>query len=280
MLKYLPNMPACHISILYDLQGPNNSITQAEAASTLAIGEAYRIISRGAADLMLAGGCDSKLHPLLMIRLGLLQISSRRNDTPEQACRPFDADRDGMVPAEGAGIVVLEALEHAQRRGAKMYAELLGFGSGCDAASSDRTQEEGVGLKIAIQAALRDAALLPSDIGYYNAHGVSTRDGDRNEAQALRAAIGDQALEIPVSAHKSNMGNTVAACGAIEIVAGALALQHGVIPPTINYAQPDPDCPLSIVAGSPRELKKAAFLSANVTRLGQAAALVARKFEG
>jgi 3-oxoacyl-(acyl-carrier-protein) synthase len=122
--------------------------------------------------------------------------------------------------------------------------------------------------------------MAPRDIGYYNAHGVSTRDGDRLEAQSLRAALGDQALEIPVSAHKGNLGNTVAACGAIEFVAGTLALQHGVIPPTMNYVRPDPECPLSVVTGGPRPLQKPSFLSANVTRLGQAAALVARKFEG
>jgi 3-oxoacyl-[acyl-carrier-protein] synthase II len=280
MLKYLPNMPACHISILYDLQGPNNSLTQSEAASTLAIGEAYRIIARGAADLMLAGGCDSKVHPLLMIRLGLLKISSRRNDAPQQACRPFDLDRDGMVPAEGAAVVILEELEHAKKRGAKIHAELIGFGSGCDAANAARRESDGAGLRIAIQAAVRDAAIDPAKIGYYNAHGVSTVDGDRAEARSLRAALGDQALEIPVTAHKSNMGNAVAACGAIEFVAGTLALEHGAIPPTINYEKPDPECPVSVVSGSPRELPEPVFLTANVTRLGQAAALIARKFKG
>ena len=280
MLKYLPNMPACHISILYDLEGPNNSITQAEAASNLAIGEAFRIISRGAAELMLAGGCDSKLHPLLMIRFSLSGLVSRRNDAPERACRPFDADRDGMVPAEGAGVVILEELEHARNRGAKIYAELVGFGSGCDAFDPDRRETDGDGLRIAIQAALRDARMNPDEIGYYNAHGVSTPDGDRAEAHALRAALGDHALEIPVSAHKSNTGNAVAAAGAIEFVAGVLALEHGVIPHTINYARPDPDCPLSVVAGGPRELKKSSFLSADCTRLGQAAAVVVRKLEG
>jgi 3-oxoacyl-[acyl-carrier-protein] synthase II len=280
MLKYLPNMPACHISILYDLQGPNNSITQSEAASTLAIGEAFRIIARGSADLMLAGGCDSKLHPLLMIRLGLLQLTTNRDDQPEQACRPFDAHRDGTVPSEGAGVVILEELEHAKKRGATIYAELIGFGSGSDASSPERRDAEGAGLRIAIQSALRDARLTPRDIGYFNAHGASTRDGDRLEAQSLRAAFGDHALEVPVSAHKSNMGNTVAAGGAIEFIAGTMALQHRVIPHTLNYATPDPECPLSVVAGSPRELKKSTFLSANVTRLGQAAAVIARKFEG
>lgn len=280
LLKYLPNMPACHISILYDLQGPNNSITQSEAASNLAIGEAFRIIARGAADLMLAGGCDSKIHPLHMVRFGLLGVSSHRNDAPEQACRPFDADRDGMVPAEGSGVIILEELEHAKKREAKIYAELIGFGAGCDAAASDCLESDGSGLRIAIQAAMRDARMNPDGLGYYNAHGVSTPDGDRAEARALRSALGDHALEIPVSAHKSNVGNTVAGCGAIEFVAGVLALQHGVIPPTINYVKPDPECPLSVVAGAPRELKKSSFLSANATLLGQAAAVVVRKFEG
>ncbi len=276
MLKYLPNMPACHVSILYNLEGPNNSITQAEAASNLAIGEAYRIIARGAADLMLAGGCDSKIHPLLMIRFGFGMLTSKRNDAPEQACRPFDADRDGVVPGEGSGVLILEEYEHAKKRGAKIYAELVGFGAGCDAFDPTRRETDGTGLRIAMQAALRDARMNADEIGYYNAHGVSTPDGDRAEARALREAIGDHALEIPVSAHKSNTGNTVGGCGAIEFVAGVLALQHGVVPHTINYERADPDCPLSVVAGSPRELKKPSFLSASCTRLGQAAALVAR----
>ncbi len=280
LLKYLPNMPACHISILYDLQGPNNSLTQNEAASNLAIGEAFRIIARGSADVMLTGGCDSRIHPLAMVRFGLLGVASRRNDAPEKACRPFDADRDGLVPAEGSAAIILEELEHAKKRGAKIYAELIGFGAGCDGGSVEQGESDGTGLRIAIQAALRNARINSQDIGYYNAHGLSTVAGDRAEARALRAAIGEHALEVPVSAHKSNLGNPVAACGAIEFAAGVLALQHGVIPHTINYENPDPDCPLSVVAGGPRELKRPTFLSANTTRLGQAAALIARKFEG
>ena len=277
LLKYLPNMPACHISILYDLQGPNNSITQAEAGSNLAIGEAFRIIARGTADCMLTGGCESKINPLAMIRLCLQGDCSRRNEAPEQACRPFDTNRDGMVPAEGATVVVLEDLERAQKRGARIYAEVIGFGAGCDARSADKTESDGSGLRVAMRAALQDARMKPADLGYYNAHGVSTRTGDRAEARALLAVLGDHAKKIPVSAHKSNFGNTVAACGALEFAAGVMALQHGVIPHTLNYTKPDPDCPLNVVTREPRQLARPSFLAANATRLGQAAALVVRK---
>ncbi len=279
LLKYLPNMPACHISILYDLRGPNNSITQSEAASVLAIGEAYRIIARGAADVMIAGGCDSKVNPLSMVRLCQSGLLSKRNDAPAEACRPFDADRDGGAPAEGAAVIVLEELEHALKRGVRIYAEVIGFGAGCDARTVNQRVSDGSGYRAALRAAVRDARVNPEDIGYYNAHGVGTVDGDRVEAEALRAVLGDHALKLPVSAHKSNIGNTVAACGAMEFVIGVLALQHGVVPHTINYAKPDPQCPLSVVAGSPRELRGPCFLTANATWLGQAAALVARKLE-
>jgi 3-oxoacyl-[acyl-carrier-protein] synthase II len=280
LLKYLPNMPACHISILYDLEGPNNSITQAEAASNLAIGEAFRIIARGSADVMLAGGCDSKINPLSMVKLCLLSVCSRRNDAPEQACRPFDAARDGMVPAEGAGVVILEELEHAQKRGAKIYGEIAGFGAGSDARPPGSTASDGSGYRVAVRAALREARMNPGEMGYYNAHGLSTREADRVEAQAISTIFGPATPEVPVSAHKSNFGNAPAACGLLEFIAGVLTLQHRLIPPTLNFTQPDPDCPLNVVSGRPRELQHGSFLSVNATRLGQAAAVVVRQFEG
>jgi 3-oxoacyl-[acyl-carrier-protein] synthase II len=278
MLKYLPNMPACHISILHDFQGPNNSITEAEAASNIAIGEAFRIISRGAADIMVAGGCDSRIHPLQMVRLCLQGGVSRRNDDPATACRPFDADRDGMVPAEGSGVVVLEELSHARARGARIYAEVAGYGSACRARAGLENEPTGDGCALAIRTALKDARMSATEIGYYNAHGTGARDTDLAEANALRQALGpDAAGRLPVSAHKSNFGNAVSGCGAIEFVAGVLALQHGLIPPTLNYERPDPACAVQVVHGQPRELQHASFLTANFTRAGQAAALVVRR---
>ncbi len=278
LLKYLPNMPSCHISILYDLQGPSNSITQAEAASNLAIGEAFRIIARGAADVMVAGGCDSKINPLALIRLCLLEACSRRNDAPAEACRPFDSDRDGMVAAEGAAAVMLEELEHARRRGARIYGELVGFGTGCDARPAGAALD-GTGYRVALAAALRDAGMTPGALGYYNAHGAGTREGDLVEARALHDVFGDHAARIPVSAHKSGLGNAMAGCGALEFVAGLLALEHGLIPPSLNCPRPDPRCRLNVVTGTPRPLERPSFVSVNATRLGQAAALIVRKLE-
>ena len=279
LLKYLPNMPACHISILYELQGPNNSITQAEAASNLAIGEAFRIIARGAADVMIAGGCDSKINPLALIRLCLLGVCSRRNDAPEQACRPFDAERDGMVVAEGAATIVLEELQRARKRGARIYGELVGFGTGCDAVPAGDSGLSGAGYRVALGAALRDARMAPQDIGYYNAHGAGTREGDIAEARAVHDVFGEHAARLPVSAHKSNFGNAMAGCGALELAVGLLALQHGLIPATLNHTKPDPACRLDVVTGSPRPLERPSFVSVNATRLGQAAALIVRKLE-
>ena len=279
LLKYLPNMAACHVSILYDLEGPNNSITMAEASSVLAIGEAFRTIQRGAADVMLAGGCDSRLNPLALVKLCLQGDCSLRNDAPEQACRPFDLNRDGMVPAEGAAVAILEHWDHARRRGARIYGELVGFGAGCDARMRSDRPSHGHCFRIALVAALREAELGGADVGYYNANGMSTRHGDSSEAKALRLVFGDDARRIPVSAHKSNFGNAMAGGGALEFAAGVLALHHRLIPPTLNHTHPDPNCAIHLVTGSARELEKNCFLKANATRTGQAAALIVRKVE-
>jgi 3-oxoacyl-[acyl-carrier-protein] synthase II len=173
LLKYLPNMLACHISILGDCQGPSNTITEAEAASNVAIGEACRIIARGRADVMISGGADSKIHPLSIIRMSLLEQLSHWRGDPARACRPFDRARDGWVPGEGAGILILEEREHALARGARVYGEVLGFGSGCDAHPGGGLDPDGAGTEIAIRAALRDAGLKPSDVGHLNAHGAA-----------------------------------------------------------------------------------------------------------
>ncbi len=274
LLKYLPNMLACHISILIDCQGPSNTITEADASANLAIAEATRIIGRGRADVMIAGGADSKIHPLSLVRLGLLENMSRWAGEPSRACRPFDVDRDGWVPGEGAGILVLEERDHAIRRGARIYGEVLGGGSGCDAAPRGGLDPQGIGTEVAIAAALEDAGLEPSEIGHVNAHGAATRVSDRAEARALQRIFGPRG--VPVTALKGYMGNLVSGCGSVELIASLVAANRGQIPAILNCDRPDPEIEADLVLGSPRLTRNPTFVTTNLTPLGQAAALVIR----
>src|SRR5581483_9027940 len=198
---YLPNMLASHVSILHDAQGPNNTITENDVASLLAMGEAYRILVRDQADFFLVGGAESKINPLSMARQCLFEPLSRQNDQPEKACRPFDRRRNGIVLGEGAAVLVLEELEHARRRGARIYAEVVGFGAAFD------RQKTGAGLARAIRAALADAGLGPQDIGYINANGLSSVEADAWEARGLQEVFGDLREPVPVFAAKSYLGN-------------------------------------------------------------------------
>jgi 3-oxoacyl-[acyl-carrier-protein] synthase II len=274
LLKYLPNMLACHISILIDCQGPSNTITEADASANLAVAEAARIIGRGRADVMIAGGADSKIHPLSLVRMGLLDNMSKWKGDPSGACRPFDRDRDGWVPGEGAGILILEEREHAIRRGARILGEVLGGGSGCDAQPGGGLDPEGTGTEVAIAAAIEDAGLNPSDIGHVNAHGSATRVSDLAEARALRRIFG--AGGVPVTALKGYMGNLVSGCGSVELIASLVAANRGWIPPTLNCDHPDPQIEADLVLGSPRSCDNPTFVKSNLTPLGQAAALVIR----
>jgi 3-oxoacyl-[acyl-carrier-protein] synthase II len=269
MLKYLPNMLACHVSIFHNAQGPNNTVTESDVASLLALGEAYHILGRGGADLFLVGGGESRINPLSMVRQCLFQPLSHRNDAPEKACRPFDRDRDGMVLGEGAGVLVLEDFEHARRRQARIYAEMVGFGAAFD---HDRSS---AGLVRAIEAALHEAEIGPEDIDHVNAQGMSTVEADIWEAQALRTVFGDR--PVPVFAPKSYMGNLGAGSGTTEAAASLLAMQHGRLPPTLNYETPDPACPLAMTATELRPVTKPHFLKIGFTDLGQCAAVVFRK---
>ena len=275
LLKYLPNMLACHISILLDCQGPSNTITQAEAASNLAVGEACRIIARGRADVMVSGGADSKIHPLSVVRMSLQNLMSHWKGDPSKACRPFDVHRDGGVPGEGAGILILEEREHARARGARIYGEILGFGSGCDARAGGGIDPQGAGTEVALRAALRDAGLEPREIGHVNAHGAATHISDLAEARAFHRVFGDDS-PVPVTALKGYMGNLVSGCGAVELIASLLGVNRAAIPPTLNCDEPDPECALDIVRGAPRPVSNPIFLKTNLTRHGQAAALVIR----
>ena len=278
LLKYLPNMLACHISILLDCQGPSNTITEAEAASNVAIGEAARIIARGRADVMITGGADSKIHPLSMVRMSLLDQMSRWRGDPAGACRPFDAARDGWVPGEGAGIIVLEERDHALARGAKVYGEILGFGSGCDASPAGGLDPDGIGTEIAIRAALRDSKLRPDEIGHVNAHGAATVVSDLAEARAIGRAFGEgPSGGVAVTALKGYMGNMVSGCGAVELIASLLGVNRGLIPAVLNCDEVDPAVGgIDLVTGSARGTDNPTFLNTNLTRHGQAAAVIVR----
>jgi 3-oxoacyl-[acyl-carrier-protein] synthase II len=274
LLKYLPNMLACHISILTDCQGPSNTITEAEAASNVAIGEAARIIAKGRADVMITGGADSKIHPLSLIRMSLLGQMSHWTGDPARACRPFATDRDGWVAGEGAGILILEEIEHARARGAKIYGEVLGFGSGCDARKGGGLDPEGIGTEIAIRSALRDAGLQPDAIGHVNAHGAATIESDLAESRAFARIFGPEG--VPVTALKGYMGNSVSGCGAVELLSSLLGVNRGLIPPAINCDEVDPACRVDLVRSAPRPTENTTFVNSNLTRHGQAAALVVR----
>jgi 3-oxoacyl-[acyl-carrier-protein] synthase II len=273
MLKYLPNFPACHISILHNAQGPNNSITESDVASLLALGEAYRILGRDQADFFLVGGAESKLNPLSMVRQCLFEQMSHRNEAPEKACRPFDRARDGFVVGEGAGVFVVEELEHARQRGAKIYAEVVGFGAAFD------RKLNGDGLARAIRAALHDAGIGPEDIDHINAHGLATREADAWEARGLQQALGSGRLP-PVFAPKSYLGNLGAAGGITELAASLLGLEQGLVPPTLNYEEPDPACDLPVLTREPRLVTKPYVLKVGFTQMGQCAALVVRSWSG
>jgi 3-oxoacyl-[acyl-carrier-protein] synthase II len=271
MLKYLPNMLACHVSILHNAQGPNNTITENDVASLLALGEAFRILGRGGADFFLVGGADSKINPLSMVRHSLFVPLSRRSDAPEKACRPFDRHRDGIVLGEGAGVLVLEEREHARRRGARVYAEVVGFGAAFD---RDRS---GAGLARAIRTALGEAGIGPGDVDHVNAQGFGAVESDAWEARGLQMVFGDCNPPVPVFAAKSYFGSLGAGSGTTELAASLLALGHGTLPPTLNYETPDPKCPIPVTAGGPRPVTRPHVLKVSFTEMGQCAAVVCRK---
>ena len=270
MLKYLPNMLACHVSILHNAQGPNNSITEGDVASLLALGEAVHILKRDQADFFLVGGADSKINPLSMVRQNMFKHLSCRNDEPEKACRPFDKNRDGLVIGEGSGVLAAEDLAHARRRGATIYAEIVGFGAAFDRGLT------GKGIARAIRAALAQADVTPADIDHVNAQGFSSPKFDVAEARGLAEVFGPGG--VPVIAVKSYVGNLGAGAGTTELAASVLALKHGTLPASLNYDTPDPECPVAVVR-EPRPVKKPYVLKVGFADMGQAAAVVCRRWE-
>jgi 3-oxoacyl-[acyl-carrier-protein] synthase II len=271
MLMFIPNMMSCHVAILNNAQGPTNTITMTDAAGLLALGEAYRTVQRGKADVFLVGGADSRVMFVNLARHCLFNRLSRRNDAPEQASRPFDRQRDGMVLGEGAGVLVLEELEHAQRRGAPILAEVVGFGAGFD---RDRS---GAGLARAIRAALTEAGIGLGDVDHINAHGAGAIEEDAWEARGLRQVFG--ATCPPIFAAKSYFGHLGAGGASSELAIGLLALKHGILPATLNFQEPDPACPVSVSAEE-RPITRPCFLKISLTDMGQCAAVVCRKAPG
>ena len=279
-LEQEPNMPAGHLASLFNAQGPNINCLTACAASSQAIGEATEIIRRGEADVMLSGGTHTMIHPFGVTGFNLLTALSTRNDEPQKASRPFDRDRDGFVLGEGAGMVVLEELEHAKARGAKIYGEIVGYGSTADAFRITDTHPEGRGAISCMRMALEDAQVNVDDVHYINAHGTSTAVNDRVETLAIKQLFGPQAYKIPVSSTKSMTGHLIAAAGATELIFCLLAIRDRVLPPTINYEHPDPDCDLDYVPNFAREAPCDVALSNSFGFGGQNIALVVRRFTG
>ncbi|MBX9622616.1 MAG: beta-ketoacyl-ACP synthase II [Gemmataceae bacterium] len=267
-----------HLGHIYALEGPNVACQTACAASSQAVGEALELIRAGDADVMAAGGSHSMLHPLGITGFNRLTALSQRNDSPTTASRPFDKTRDGFVIGEGAGIVVLEELEHAKRRGATVYAEVTGYGSTADAYRMTDPHPDGKGAVRCMAEALRDAGLNPTDIGYINAHGTSTQANDSAETAAIKAVFGDYAYKVPVSSSKSMLGHLIAAAGVVELVVGVMALRKGVLPPTINYQVPDPECDLDYIPNAAREKRVDHVLSNSFGFGGQNISLTVSRF--
>jgi 3-oxoacyl-[acyl-carrier-protein] synthase II len=279
-LEQEPNMPAAHLAGLFDAQGPNVNCLTACAASSQAVGEAVEIIRRREADLMLAGGTHTMIHPFGVTGFNLLTALSTNNENPEGASRPFDRGRDGFVLGEGASMVILEELEHAKARGAKIYGEIVGYGSTADAFRITDTHPEGRGGISCMKMAVEDAGLNLDQVDYINAHGTSTTVNDKVETLAVKQVFGEQAGKIPISSTKSMMGHLIAAAGATELIVCLLALRDNVLPPTTNYETPDPDCDLDYVPNNSREHKCENVLTNSFGFGGQNITLIAQRFTG
>lgn len=276
----IANMAAGQVSILFGAKGPNLAPVSACATGTHAIGDSYKLIQRGAADVMIAGGSEAAIVDLALAGFSNAKALSTRNDEPERASRPFDAERDGFVMSEGAGVVVLESLEHAKARGARIYAEIIGYGMSGDAYHIVAPEPEGNGAFRAMREALADAGIRPEDVDYINAHGTSTDLGDKLETLAIKKAFGDHARKVAISSNKSMIGHLLGAAGAVEAIATILTIQDGVIPPTINLEHPDPECDLDYVPNVAREAPVRVAISNSFGFGGHNATIVLRRFDG
>ena len=272
------NMAAGLVSMRFGAKGPNSSVVTACATGNHAIGDAYRLIKYDEADVMIAGGAEAIIVPLTIAGFCAMKAMSTRNDDPQKASRPFDADRDGFVCGEGAGIVVLESLEHAVRRDARIYAEVIGYGMTGDAHHMTAPDPEGDGAARAMALALKTGGLAPGDVGYINAHGTSTPYNDKFETVAIKRVFGEHAKKLAVSSTKSMTGHLLGAAGGVEAIATVLALHHGVLPPTINYETPDPACDLDYVPNQARKQDVEVALSNAFGFGGTNATIALRKY--
>jgi len=275
----ITNLASGQISMRFGMKGPNLCVSTACASGNHAIGDSFRIIQRGEADVMLAGGSEAVITPLTIGGFCSMKALSTRNDEPTRASRPFDKDRDGFVMGEGSGLMVLEELEHAKRRNAKIYAEIVGYGMSADAYHITQPAPEGEGAVRSMRLALKDAKLTPSQVGYINAHGTSTPVGDVNETLAIKTVFGEHARTVAVSSTKSMTGHLLGAAGGIESVITVLTLVHGILPPTINYETPDPECDLDYVPNTARRAEVRYALTNSFGFGGTNASLLFKKYE-
>jgi len=267
---------ACgYVSIRYGLRGPNYAVATACASATNAMGDAYRAIKYGDADVMVTGGAEAAVTPIGISGFANMKALSQRNEDPTAASRPFDADRDGFVLSEGAGVLVFEELETAKARGAKIYGEVLGYGASADAGHITQPNAEGTGAARAMNSALSDAGLNPADIDYINAHGTSTPLGDKAETTALKRVFEDHAYKVNVSSTKSQLGHLLGASGGVEMILSLLAMRDQVAPPTINLERPDPDCDLNYTPNSPQERRICRVMSNSFGFGGHNASIIA-----
>ena len=273
-----PCMPPAHLSMEFNARGPSLNCLTACAASTQALGEAMEIIRHGDAEIMISGGAHSMIHPLGVTGFNRLTALSTFNENPRRACRPFDATRGGFVLGEGSGVVILESFEHAMARGAGVFAEVVGYGSSADAYRVTDQHPDGRGAVAAIQEALRDANMTPDQIDYINAHGTGTKENDSTETFAIKKVFGEHAKKVPISSIKSMMGHLIAAAGAVEAITCVLAIRDQILPPTANYANPDPECDLDYIPNQPRQTKVDVTMSNSFGFGGQNDTLIIKRF--
>ena len=279
IVSAIVNLAAGQVSIRFGAKGPNSATATACAAGAHAIGDSFKIIQRGDADIMICGGAESAITPMSVAGFASMRALSTRNEDPQHASRPFERDRDGFVIGEGAGILILEELESAKRRGARIYAEIVGYGMTADAFHLTMPDETGSGAIRVMQNTIRDAGIQPSDVGYINAHGTSTPYNDKFETVAIKRTFGDHAYKLAVSSTKSMTGHLLGAAGGIEGVFSVLAIHRNTLPPTINYFNPDPECDLDYVPNEPREAAVNYALSNSFGFGGTNASLIFKRYE-